>query len=297
MKSIVKIAFLSLLSCSVYAQSLLQGQYQFNYLSMNPAFAGSKGVFGMTAMLGNQFNGTPRPLQVSQIFSTDGVVGEKSGLGLQAFNGTAGNIRNLGLDVSYAYRMEITEQTKFSVGFDGGFVVQPNVLTTATSRYKPYFGTGILLQNEGYFLSISKPYLLANAETAAYIGKPFISMLGISFGDMERTALNTSAALGINKYGGNYWHLNGKAWFSKRFGLGISLRHIGTDGFKDANTKMIYQLEYQPSTTLRIGLSYDPKPMIGSYVPASQQINNGILQLMFRFEPDKEADKGSIGYY
>ena len=297
MKIVHKIIILTLLGFTSFAQSAVQNQYQFNYLSLNPAFAGSKDAFGMTAILGNQFNGTPRPLQVSQIFSTDGTVQEgRGGVGFQAFNSTVNSISFKGIDFSYAYRIALSEDTKLAIGVDGGFLFDPVVGLSESSRFKSYLGTGLLLQNTKYFVSVAKPTLLSKQSSISSSGNPLISMIGVSLGDVERTSLNVSTLVGINKGFGNYWHLNAKMWLGQKIGLGASFRNTGTDGFSNSSSKLIYQFEYQVSTTFRIGASLDTKYQINSFTGTSNQ-SAKLLQLMLRFEPNFEGERNSMSFY
>jgi len=110
------------------AQTLLEDQFQFNFLALNPAFAGARETFSMNAMLGNQFNVTLRPQQIYQLFSTDGAIQQgRGGLGLQAFNSNIVGFNNSGVKVSYAYRKQIGDLFSVGLGADAGFSYQPTL--------------------------------------------------------------------------------------------------------------------------------------------------------------------------
>jgi hypothetical protein len=260
------------------AQTVQQEQYQFNQLAINPAFAGAKGNFNLTALLGNQFNGSFRPQQISQILSIDGAVRDgKGGLGIQAFNDRSNFYPNsLGLTTQYAHRINIGELFSVAIGLQGGFINQ-NI--NFVNTFKFYYGGGVLLQTKGFFLGLSQPVIGHQNPVFFIKNKPFYSSLGMSFGDVEGTMLNTSAMLisGDNKG----FHLNAKAWFKQKFGAGISYRS------ENKNNKIIAMAEYQLSPSVRVGASYDSKPF------DNYQINIGsgqslqarpVIQLLFKYE-------------
>lgn len=262
----------------VSAQTVQQEQYQFNQLALNPAFAGAKGNFNLTALLGNQFNGSFRPQQLSQILSIDGAIRNgKGGLGIQAFNDRSNFYPNsLGLTTQYAHRINIGELFSVAVGLQGGFINQ-NI--NFVNTFKFYYGGGVLLQTNSFFLGFSQPVIGHQNPVFFVKNKPFYTSLGMSFGDAEATMLNMSAMLISGDAKG--FHANGKAWFKQKFGIGASFRS------ENKKNKVIATAEYQLSPSVRVGASYDSKPF------DNYQVNIGtgqtlqarpVIQLLFRYE-------------
>jgi type IX secretion system PorP/SprF family membrane protein len=281
-----------IVSTIAQAQTILEDQFHFNFLALNPAFAGAKETFNLNAMLGNQFAGSIKPQQIYQLFSADGAIQQgRGGLALQAFNSNITGFNNSGMKVAYAYRKKFGELFTVSVGADAGFIYQPTILAgVGLKQMYPYAGLGGLITADRFFLSLSKPVLFINNEGLYNSKKPFYTQLGVSLGNYENTMLNLSALIETNKAAGNDFYLNAKAWFNQKFGLGASYRSQEINGARIG--KIVPMAEIQISSAIRLGLSYDPKP--ATYAIGTTQGNfkqNGILQLFFRFEgrPDDRS--------
>lgn len=281
------------------AQTILEDQFQFNFLAINPAFAGARETFSMNAMLGNQFNGTLRPQQIYQLFSTDGAIQQgRGGLGLQAFNSNSAGFNNSGVKVDYAYRKKIGDLFSVALGADAGFIYQPTILAgLGLKQMYPYAGLGGLLNAERFYVSVSKPVAFIKDEGLYNSKKPFYTMLGLSLGEYDGTMFNISALIETNKTVGNGFHLNGKAWFGRKFGLGVSYRSQDVGGGRV--NKVIPMAEFQVSDAIRLGASYDSKPP--TYQTPNSTSNfkqNGILQIYFRYEGHgDERSTNRLKYY
>ncbi len=299
MKKISFLFFILININGLQAQTLLEDQFQFNFLALNPAFSGKTGRFNLNAMLGNQFNGTPRPQQIYQLFSTDGVIQDgKGGLALQAYNSNIVGFNNSGVKVAYAYHYQIGDLATLSIGIDAGFKYQPVLVTgSGLKQIYPYAGLGGLMTAKKFFIGFSKPATLLNEDGLFYSKKPFYSMLGVSLGAYEGTMLNLTIIRESNKNIGNNHYLNAKAWFERKYALGISYRNEKSSGI--TVNKVVPMAEIQFSNPLRMGLSYDPKPPVfrsNSQSGAFRQ--RGIFQLFFRYEFGEDtSDENRMKYF
>lgn len=293
---ILLLAF-SLFTFNLNAQQALWSNYQFSYLSINPAFTGERGYLGVNGILGNQLTGNIRPQAVSQIVIADSPLGNglKHNIGFQGYNSNLGNINNVGLNLSYAYRY-ITDSYKLSFGTLAGFMVQPNsIINNAVNLLLPYAGFGALASTENYFLSVSNPYFLADAERIVAGKQPWFFMGGASLGDPNKVMLNVSSLVEINKQqsSGNGIDGNLKLWLNRRAGLGVSYRLNGTNGFESLKSKAIYSFEYQFSTSMRLGLSFDSNPLQGIRVNQNVVQTPSIFQLLIHYRPVPNGQKMS----
>ncbi|MDZ7934593.1 MAG: PorP/SprF family type IX secretion system membrane protein [Emticicia sp.] len=298
MKKYFLVTFLAFSSLA-NAQTLLEDQFQFNFLALNPAFAGARETFSMNAMLGNQFNGTLRPQQIYQLFSTDGAIQQgRGGLGLQAFNSNSAGFSNSGVKISYAYRKQIGDLFSVALGADAGFIYQPTLLVgSGLKQMYPYAGLGGLLNAQRFFVSLSKPVAFINDEGLFNSKKPFYTMLGFSLGEYDGTMFNISTLIETNKATGNGFNLNGKAWFARKFGLGVSYRSQEISGARV--NKLIPMAEFQVSDAIRLGASYDSKPPTFNQVGSSNNFQQrGILQIYLRYEGHGlERSTNRLKYY
>jgi hypothetical protein len=219
-------------------------------------------------------------------------------LGLQAFNSNSTGFNNSGVKVSYAYRKQIGDLFAVALGADVGFIYQPTILAgLGLKQMYPYAGLGGLLNAERFYVGISKPVTFIKEEGLFDSKTPFYTMLGISLGEYDGILFNISALIETNKTVGNGFHLNGKAWFGRKFGLGVSYRSQEIN--KIRVNKLIPMAEFQVSDAIRLGASYDSKP------PTYQNPNsinnfrqNGILQIYFRYEGlGNERSTNRLKYY
>ncbi|GAB3520352.1 PorP/SprF family type IX secretion system membrane protein [Emticicia fontis] len=270
----------------VKAQTVLEDQFQFNYLALNPAMTGARETFSLNAMLGNRFVGSIRPQQIYQLFSMDGPTNEgRGGLGLQAYNSNIDGFNNAGAKISYAYRQKFGDAFTMALGVDGGFIYQPVITSLGNKQLFPYAGLGGLLTSEKFFFSISKPSLITSKEQPFNTKKPLYTMVGISVGEVENTMLNLSAMLEANKNTKANFFLSAKVWIKKSVGLGLLYRSE-LDPVGARQNKVIPMAEFQFTNSFRLGASYDAKPLVyptgtGSSTGA---IRSGILQLYFRYD-------------
>lgn len=282
----------------VKAQTILEDQFQFNFLALNPAMTGARESFSLNGMFGNQFNGTLRPQQIYQLFSMDGPIQEgRGGLGLQAYNSNIAGFNNAGAKVSYAYRQKFGDVFTLALGADAGFIYQPTIITgQGIKQMFPYAGLGGLFTTDQFFLSVSKPVLFIN-NGLFNSKKPLYTMLGFSLGDMENIMLNMSGTLEANKGAPINFFITAKAWFKQKAGFGIMYRSESPFGPKV--NKIVPMVEFQIGESFRLGGSYDFKPL--AYPNSSSQGNfqqRGIFQLYLRYDFLRDGDSNNrLKYY
>jgi type IX secretion system PorP/SprF family membrane protein len=281
----------------VKAQTILEDQFQFNFLALNPAMTGARETFSLNGMFGNQFNGSLRPQQIYQLFSMDGSMQEgRGGLGLQAYNSNIAGFNNAGAKVSYAYRQKFGDLFTVALGADAGFIYQPTIITgQGIKQMFPYAGLGGLFSTDQFFLSISKPVLLIS-NGLFNSKKPLYTMLGFSLGDKENIMMNVSGTLESNKDTKSNFFITAKLWFKQKAGFGIMYRSESPFGTRI--NKVVPMVEFQLGNSFRVGGSYDFKPL--AYPTSSSQSfqQRGIFQLYLRYEFLNENSSNSrMKYY
>ncbi len=284
------------------AQGGLEDQYQFNFLTVNPAIAGIRGNFGFTAQLGNQFNGTIAPNQVSQIFALDGKIGEGNGaLGFQGFRINQVGVSNAGLNLNYAHTV-IGEDWKLNIGTDVGVFILPNFITNIEilDRFNVYAGLGFLFLKENWFIGLSNPSIYRNKKGSFFANAPSYISGGYTFGYEESLQFNLSTLISLasNTAFGNQYHLTGKIWLGNKIGLGLSARQRSGTQNLAANFKIIPMVEYKVSSSSRVGLSYDSQPLSGISGGNNFANPNGVFQLLYRYDLTQDGQKApSLNFY
>lgn len=148
-------------------------QYVYNTLAINPAYAGSRGVFSINALHRSQWVGLDgAPTTQTLNFNTP--VSERVGIGLSIVNDEIGNGTNQDtyFDGTFSYRIPVSNEADLSFGlkvggqllnidfnrlrnFDasGTFVSPPNI----DNRFEPNFGAGIYYSTAKFYLGLSVP--------------------------------------------------------------------------------------------------------------------------------------------
>jgi type IX secretion system PorP/SprF family membrane protein len=173
--------FLLLLLFAVWKASAQQDpmftQYMHNPVSINPAYAGSRGTLNLVAMHRQQWvgiDGAPKTLTLSV---NSPFVKYNIGLGLSLIYDEIGPVKQTGLYADYSYHLKLTERTKLAFGLKGGFnMYDINLqgligakgddyiaLSGVEKLYLPNFGIGIYLYSDRYYLGFSIPKLLQNS--------------------------------------------------------------------------------------------------------------------------------------
>ena len=162
---------LSLLGFS--QQDPMYSQYMYNMLSVNPAYAGSKGgIHGVLLHRSQWLNVEGAP--TTQNFTLHSPInGEKMGLGLNVVNDQIGVSSRLNIQGAYAYKLQL-EDSKLAFGIQASIsrwrnnwqelkTIDPNDPSFALSGesfIKPNFGVGVYWNNDRFFASAAVPHLL-----------------------------------------------------------------------------------------------------------------------------------------
>ncbi|KPM48046.1 type IX secretion system membrane protein PorP/SprF [Jiulongibacter sediminis] len=281
MKNIILLYFLGF--TTAFAQIGLEDQYQFNMLSLNPAFTGERGNFGVSGLLGQQFNGTFTPNQISQLISMDGKLGEgKSALGFQGFRSNITGFTNNGMTLSYNYFLPLNDKLRVNLGINAGFMISPNFIGNVDilQRFNPFGGPGAAVFSETAFLGIAAPTLFGNSDIYSTLNKNVKISGGYRFGTYENIGINLSglASLATRSSDANGFDINLKIWLGNKIGLGGAYRM--QSGF----SKVIPSLQMRASETSTIGLSYDAQPLLFTNRNTGSITPRGVFQLLYRYD-------------
>ena len=169
-------------------------QYPDNTLFINPAYAGSKGLFNLTGIHREQwvgFDGRP----VSTTFSAHSPLSYESvGLGITMVNDQSGPIKQTMFYGDFSYTIKFRNQyRKLSFGLKGGMNMisvgtsslqtadanDPMLLQNIKNNINPNFGFGVYYHSPRFFIGASTPKLLeqgydgvskSNVERRHYFG-------------------------------------------------------------------------------------------------------------------------------
>lgn len=293
MKSII-VAFL-LLVTGVHAgfaqQDAMYTQYMFNALAINPAYAGNREVWGLTALMRKQWTGI-EGAPSTQTLSLDGPVGETNvGLGLQAFNDQIGVSQTTGAFISAAYRIP-TNEGSLAFGMQAGLAqyhadfssvdlgnngLPDAAFSSNVNELLPNLGAGLSYNSDRFYAGISMPHILNNSLSAAaadeassakqfrhiYLTSGYVFDLANDFKLKPSVLLKavSGAPLAVD--------VNANFWIKERFAIGAQYR------LHDAYAALLIT---QITDKLRLGYSYDKT------ISELSSFNSGSHEIVLRYE-------------
>ncbi|MBU2997935.1 type IX secretion system membrane protein PorP/SprF, partial [Cellulophaga baltica] len=148
-------------------------QYMYNTLAVNPAYAGSRGVFSIAALHRSQWvglDGAP----TTQTLSLHTPVSRRVGLGLSIVNDEIGNGTNQDtyIDGAFSYTIPVSEEGKLSFGLKAGghflnvdftklrnYGAESN-LPNIDNKFSPNFGAGVYYHTDKFYSGLSVPNFL-----------------------------------------------------------------------------------------------------------------------------------------
>ena len=162
---------------STQAQQLPQfTQYMYNTISVNPAYAGSRDGFSLTALNRNQWVGIEGAPRTQTLSIHSPLRNERIGVGLSVINDKTGyeNYTYIYGDISYT--IPVGRETTLSFGIKGGFsyydldedlFTDPQVMDDPFFRdqfnkWTPNVGAGLYLSAQNWYVGLSAPKLINN---------------------------------------------------------------------------------------------------------------------------------------
>lgn len=170
------LAFLLLVSTRSFSQQDAQyTQYMYNTVSVNPAYAGSRGHISIAGLYRAQWVGL-EGAPVTQTFNIHTPLGYRGlGLGLSAVNDEIGPTSETYLDLDFSYSLPVgTNDARVSFGIKasahllnvnfselnqftpGDDLLQSNI----DNQFSPNIGTGVYYHNQRFYAGLSVPRFL-----------------------------------------------------------------------------------------------------------------------------------------
>ncbi|NER16364.1 PorP/SprF family type IX secretion system membrane protein [Spongiivirga citrea] len=169
-------AFLALFSYLAIAQQDAQfTQYMYNTVTINPAFAGSRGLFNGTIFHRSQWVGLEgAPVTQSVSFNTPLGESNRVGLGISALNDEIGPSTEQVFFIDFSYNIDISDNTKLAFGLKAGGNLltvdfsklgirdpqDPGFGANIDNRFAPNFGVGVYIYGDNGYVGLSAPTIL-----------------------------------------------------------------------------------------------------------------------------------------
>lgn len=273
--------FLGMVETTQAQQEAMYSQYMFNTLAINPAYAGSRDVLSMSAMLRYQWLGVDGA-PTTQSFTIDmPVKNEKMGIGAAFYRDAIGVNSTVGGNLMFAYKVKLGQKTTMSMGLQGGVENVSSLLSSVANvgildpsfseannvnKMFPNAGLGVFISNDRSYLGISVPKLIENKLSAYEIDgitystnqrRHYFAMMGFVLGKgnvkvKPSTMLRYTAGTPLGIDG------NVNVWFKEKIAIGISGRKSqATLSGQEVLDAVVGMLELQLTPQIRIGYAYD----------------------------------------
>ena len=280
-------------------------QYMFNTISVNPAYAGSRGQLTFAGLYRSQWVGLDGAPETFTINLHSPIRNSRLGYGLSVVNDNIGDgvVQETYIDAVLSYTLDVSQTAKLSFGLKGGgnflnldfsklrnfdeeVVVQDNI----DNQFSPNFGLGLYYHTDKFYAGFSAPNIL---ETEFFDND-----------STDANDVNFLAAERINFYfiTGYVFDLNGNLKFkpallSKAVGgaplqVDISANFLFNDRFSfgaayrwDAAVSAL--AGFQITDQIMLGLAYDKE----TTELGTRRFNDGSFEIFLRLELLKKFQK------
>lgn len=151
-------------------QDPLFTQYYNNFSLINPAYAGSHGLFTATANVRSQWAGEPGSPQ-TQTLSIHGAAGKNVGLGLSIVNDKVFVLKETDVYADFSYSVSTSESSTLAFGLKAGGsfldinllelgIVGDNLFSENVNQFNPNMGAGVFYYTDRFFASVSTVNIL-----------------------------------------------------------------------------------------------------------------------------------------
>ena len=284
---------------SVNAQQDAQyTQYMFNTMSVNPAYAGSRGQLSIAALYRSQWVGLDGAPKSQTLNLHSPIRNSQLGYGISIVNDEIGDgvVQETYFDAVLSYTIDVSLEGKLSFGLKAGgnllnldfqglrnFDVEPVSVDNIENKFSPNVGVGIYYHTNAFYAGLSAPNLLQtdhfdnnsrDANSVQFLSKERINFYLIT-GYVFDIGGNTKfkPALLTKVVGGAPLQVDfsGSFLFHDKFSIGAAYRW-------DAAVSAMFG--FQISEQLMLGLAYDKETTdLGG-----TQFNDGSFEVFLRFE-------------
>lgn len=260
--------------------------YMFNTLTVNSAYAGSRGHLSVTGLNRTQWVGLDGAPE-TQTFSVESPVGKNVGLGFSVVNDNVGPSDEFFFDANFSYTVHLNNDSKLSFGIKGGgrmlsvdftqgrYQEQEAIFQNINNKFLATIGAGVYWHNEDTYVGLSVPNFLTDnhydeiQDAIAAERLHYFLIAGKVF-DLSPTIKFKPAFLGKFVIGAPVIaDVSANFLFNETLRLGVAYR-------------------WDDSVSGLLGLQLGPKLMVGyayDYTTTElQNFNNGTHEIMLRFE-------------
>jgi type IX secretion system PorP/SprF family membrane protein len=150
-------------------------QYMYNTMSVNPAYAGSRGQLSLAALYRSQWAGLDGAPETFTLNFHSPIRDSRIGYGVSVIHDNIGNgvVQETYLDAALSYTIDVSQTAKLSFGLKAGgsllsldfselrnFDQEPVDQENIDNQFAPNFGVGVYYHTDRFYAGLSAPNLL-----------------------------------------------------------------------------------------------------------------------------------------
>jgi type IX secretion system PorP/SprF family membrane protein len=282
MKRVTIIVAVLMIALSGYAQQNSPfSQYIFSYMTINPAYVGTKQLININATYSTEwtgFKGAPS----TETVSAEGGLNKNMGLGINFLNDRIGAQYQQGLFASYSYILKFNEKWRMSLGIAAGlsnFTLDgtkliidnpddPSIPRTKVSSARFDAKAGLFLYSDRFYFGFSSTELFADVLLSKDLAVPkqahhYYITSGYVFDAGKILKIKPSLLVREDFKALTNIDINCFFLLKERFWLGATVR-FGANIFKNPSMDntlrhrdaMVFMTEWNITRSLRIGYAY-----------------------------------------
>lgn len=263
---LIIVANVAILSAVKAQQNVQFSQYMYNTLSVNPAYAGSRGSLN-TSVLGRfQWVGIEGAPKTQTFFVHSPLPKENMGVGFSVTNDKIGPLNNTFIVGTYSYTVKLSAKDKLSFGASAGLnamqlkasgltlneTSDASFANAQVSKLNPNFGFGAYFHNDNFYTGFSTPKILQNkiagSNTDAKEQRHFYWICGGIFPLNDLWKFKPTTMVKITKNSPISIDISANFLYSERVWMGLAHR------IKDSFCVLF---GYKVTDQLQMGYSYD----------------------------------------
>jgi len=279
-----------LISIGSYAQQDAQyTQYMYNTMSVNPAYAGSRGALSITGIYRTQWvglDGAPK----TQSLNLHSPISERIGLGLSVINDEIGPTNETNIDATFSYNIRTSAYGNLAFGLKAGlhllnvdfnelsnFEAEPNTMNNVDNKVSPNVGAGVYYYTDRFYAGLSVPNLIETEhfdESSVSVAKEKINlyvMSGYVFRLDPAWQLKPAALIKLVEGAPLQVDISANLWYNERFSLGAAYR---------LDSAVSLMAGFQFNDQIMLGFAYDKE----TTELGNTSYNDGSFEFLLRFE-------------
>jgi len=273
-------------------------QYMYNTMSVNPAYAGSRGQLSMAALYRSQWAGLDGAPETFTLNFHSPIRDSKIGYGVSVVHDNIGDgvVQETYLDAAVSYTIDVSQSAKLSFGLKAGgsllsldfsgllnFDQEPVDQENIDNQFAPNFGVGVYYHSDRFYAGLSAPNLLEteyfdndaqDSNEIQFLSTERINLyfitgyvFDLNYNLKLKPALLTKAVTGAPLQ----VDLSATFLYNEKFSFGAAYRW-------DAAISAL--IGFQLSEQLMLGLAYDKE----TTALGGTQFNDGSFEIFLRWE-------------